>query len=162
MLLAISFTNILAQKLKYGYIDANKILMEMPEISAANKELDAYSAKTNSYIKEKNDEYTKKLTDFQNSEASLTELIKQDKQNELIKMANDLKTFQQNAQNDFNKKKQELYQSAIAKLKEAISSVAKANGFRFIIDNSGGVLLYFEEGDNVENLVRKQLGIPVK
>jgi outer membrane protein len=151
-----------SQKLKYGYIDANKILSEMPEIERANKELETYVAQINDYIKSKNEEYTTKLNDFKKTEASLSELIKQDKQNELNKMASDIQLFQQNAQNEINKKKQDLYQSAIVKLKESISSIAKENGFRFIIDNSNGQLLYCEEADNAENLVRKKLGIPVK
>jgi outer membrane protein len=151
-----------SQKLKYGYINADKVLSEMPEIELANKELEGYVAQINEYITAKNEEYKKKLADYQKTEASLSELIKQNKQEELTKIANDIKVFQQNAQNDINKKKQDLYQSAIVKLKAAINTIAKDNGFRFIIDNSTGQLLYCEEADNVENLVRKQLGIPVK
>jgi outer membrane protein len=151
-----------SQKFKYGYINADKVLSEMPEIELANKELEGYINQINDYINQKNEEYKKKLNDFQKTEASLSEFIKQDKQNELNKLGNDIKLFQQNAQNEINKKKQDLYQSAIEKLKTAIKTVAKENGFRFIIDNSNGQMLYSEEEDNVENMVRKQLGIPVK
>ena len=31
-----------AQKFKYGYVNADKILSEMPEIEMANKELEGY------------------------------------------------------------------------------------------------------------------------
>ena len=151
--------DIYAQKLKYGYLNAEKILAEMPEIELANKELEGYIKQINDYINSKNEEYKKKLADFQKSETTLTELIKQDKQNELTKLGNDIMQFQQNAQNEINKKKQALYQTAIDKLKSAIASVAKENAYRFIIDNSNGQLLYSEEEDNVDNLVRKKLGI---
>ncbi len=150
------------QKLKYGYINAEKVLSEMPEIELANKEIEGYVTQINDHLNAKNEEYKRKLSDFQKNEATLSEIIRQDKQNELTKLANDIKQFQQNAQNEINKKKQDLYQSAIEKLKAAITSVAKENGFRFIMDNSKGQLLYSEEADNVENLVRKKLGIAAK
>lgn len=152
-------TQIIAQKFKYGYINADKILAEMPEIEKANKDLEGYIKQINDYINSKNDEYKTKLADFSKNESSYSELIKTDKQNELNKLANDIKQFQIDAQNDINKKKQELYQSAIVKLKDAINQVAKEGGYRFIIDNSNGQLLYAEQGDDVALLVRKKLGI---
>ncbi|MDF1548208.1 MAG: OmpH family outer membrane protein [Bacteroidales bacterium] len=152
-------TQIIAQKFKYGYINADKILAEMPEIEKANKDLEGYIKQINDYINSKNDEYKSKLADFSKNEGNYSELIKTDKQNELNKMANDIKQFQIDAQNDINKKKQELYQSAIVKLKAAINQVAKEGGYRFILDNSNGQLLYAEQGDDVALLVRKKLGI---
>ena len=119
----------------------------------------SYIKQINEHINSKNEEYKIKLADFKKNEKSYNELILSDKQNELNKLANDIKQFQLSAQNDINKKKQELYQSAIVKLKDAIKSIAKENGYRFIIDNSNGQLLYAEDPDNVENLVRKKLGI---
>jgi outer membrane protein len=148
-----------AQKLKYGYVNAEKILSEMPEIELANKELDGYIKQINDYINSKNEDYKRKLADFQKSESNLSDLIKQDKQNELTKLGTDIVQFQQNAQNEISKKKQDLYKTAIDKLKTAIESVAKENAYRFIIDNSNGQLLYCEEEDNVDKLIRKKLGI---
>lgn len=151
-----------AQKFKYGYINADKVLSEMPEIDLANKELEGYVKEINDYINKKNEEYNKKLTDFQQNEKSMSDIIKADKQEELNKLASSIKQFQTEAQNTINKKKEDLYRSAISKLKDAIKAVARENGYRFIIDNTNGQLLYCEEEDNVENLVRKKLGIVIK
>ncbi len=156
------FQGVHAQKLKYGYINADKILSEMPEIELANKELEGYVKEINDYINSKNEEFKKKQTDFQQNEKTFSELIKKDREEELNKLAANIKQFQVDAQNNINKKKQDLYQSAIAKLKDAIRAVAKDNGYRFVIDNSNGQLLYSEDEDNVENLVRKKLGIVIK
>ena len=131
----------------------------MPEIEMANKELEGYVKEINDYINAKNEEYKKKSADFQQNEKTLSELIKADRQDELNKLAANIKQFQLDAQNTINKKKQDLYQNAVLKLKDAIKAVAKENAYRFIIDNSGGQLIYSEEEDNVDNLVRKKLGI---
>lgn len=159
LLFALFSQGAFSQKFKYGYINADKVLAQMPEIEKANKDLEAYMKQINEHINSKNSEYKTKLEDFKKKEKSYNELILSDKQNELTKLANDIKQFQLNAQNDINKKKKELYQSAIIKLKEAIKEVAKQNEYRFIIDNSNGQLLYAEEADNVEELVRIKLGI---
>ncbi len=74
-------------------------------------------------------------------------------------LQNDLRQFQLNAQKEIGQKKSEPYQKAIIKLKTAIAAVAKENQYRFIIDNSNGQLLYSVEQDNVEDLVKKKLGI---
>ncbi len=162
LILSFSLQEIQGQKLKYGYISADKVLAEMPEIEMANKELEGYVKEINDYINSKNEEYKKKLADFQQNEKTFSELIKKDRQDELNKLSENIKQFQIEAQSNINKKKQDLYQSAIAKLKDAIRSVAKENGYRFVIDNSNGQLLYSEAEDNVENLVRKKLGIIIK
>jgi len=155
-------TTIFSQKLKYGYIDANKILLEMPDIAIANQNLEKEATEIQTFINTRTKEYQTKLEEYQKSEASTGNIIKEEKKRDLDKLASDISQFQQNAQNVLNKKKQDLYKPAIGKLKDAIAAVARANGFRFIIDNSNGQLLYCEEGDNVENLVRKQLGIAEK
>lgn len=163
LLLAVLFfllvQNVYSQKFKYGYINADKVLSKMPEIEKANKELEVYMKQINEHISSKNEEYKTKLETFKKDEKTYNELVLADKQNELNKLANDIKQFQQNAQADVNKRKQELYQSAIKKLKEAITNVAKENEYRFIIDNSNGQLLYAEEADNVEQLVLAKLKI---
>jgi len=148
-----------AQKFKYGYINAEKILAEMPEIMLANNEIEAYVKEINDYINLKTEEYKTKMADFQANEKSLSPLIRNDKQNELNKLSESLQQFQTEAQTTINNKKKELYKNAISKLKDAIKAVAKENGYRMVIDNSGGQLLYSEEEDNVEGLVRKKLGI---
>jgi len=159
LIIGLISANLSAQKFKYGYINADKILQSMPEITAANKELETYIKPINDYINQKNEEYLKKLKEFNASKEQMSDFLKKEKENELTKMQVDLRQFQLDAQKEISQKKKILYQKAIDKLRTAISQVAQENAYRFIIDNSKGVLLYFEEQDNVENLVRKKLGI---
>ena len=148
-----------AQNFKYGYLNSDKLLSEMVEVKDANKKLEVFINQINEYLKTKNDEYQQKLTDYKKSEKAFSEIIKRDKQKELNNLQEDIKQFQINAQTETNKKRNDLYKPAINKLKKAISKVAKSNGFKFIIDNSKGQLLYFEEDDNIEALIKKELKI---
>lgn len=153
------FSNLSAQKFKYGYINADKVLQQMPEISTANKELEAYIKPINDHINTKNTEYQKKLEEFNKTKENLSDFLKKEKESELNRLQNDLRQFQLNAQKEIGQKKNELYQKAIIKLRTTIATIAKENGYRFIIDNSNGQLLYSEQQDNVEALVKKKLGI---
>lgn len=159
LFIVISFFNLSAQKFKYGYINADKVLQEMPEIASANKTLEAYIKPINDYISTKTAEYNKKFEDFNKTNEKLSDFLKKEKESELNKLQNDLRQFQVNAQKEIAQKKNELYQKAIIKLKTAIAEVAKENSYRFIIDNSNGQLLYSDKQDDVELLVKKKLGI---
>jgi outer membrane protein len=47
----------------------------------------------------------------------------------------------------------------IDKAKKAIEDVAKENGYTYIFDSSVGVLLYYENSDDIMTLVKKKLGL---
>ena len=55
-------------------------------------------------------------------------------------------------------KETELFQPIFDAAKEAIETVAKENGYTYIIDESVGVLLY-AGGDDILPLVKTKLGI---
>ena len=117
------FLNSSAQKFKYGYVNADKVLQKMPEISTANKELEAYIKPINDHINSKNAEYKKKLEEFNKTKDQLSDFLKKEKENELNKLQSDLRQFQLNAQKEIGQKKKNLYQKAIIKLKAAIEPI---------------------------------------
>ena len=159
LLIAFNIVNIQAQKFKYGYLNSDKLLSDMTEVKNANKQLETFITQINEHIKAKNKEYQQKIADYKKNEKTFSELIKKDKQNELNKLQEAIKQFQVNAQNEINKKKNELYKPAINKLKKVIIKFAKLNSYKFIIDKNTGQLLYYEEEDNIEPFIRKELGI---
>ena len=68
-----------------------------------------------------------------------------------------LKSLYRNCQTYLEAKEQELIEPILTKAKKAIEEVAKENGYTYIFDTSIGAVLYWEEGDNVLNLVKKKL-----
>ena len=87
-------------------------------------------------------ELNDKNVEYQNNEKTYTDLIKQTKQKELQDINQRLQDFQQQAQVDFQKKNVELMKPINDKAKKAIEKVAKAKGYKIVLDTSpGGVLL---------------------
>jgi outer membrane protein len=89
----------------------------------------------------------------------MSTIIKQTKEREIADLETRITEFQASAEQDFARKQQELYDPLVNKAKDAINSVAKANGFTYILDISMGVVLFYEGGEDILPLVRANLGL---
>lgn len=104
-------------------------------------------------------EYQSKATKFQETQATMSQIVQQSKLKELQDLENRIKLFDEQAQGDLQSKQEELLKPLIDKAKAAIAEVAKENGYTYVFDSSVGVLLYFENSDDILELVKKKLNI---
>ena len=146
-----------AQKFKYGHIDGNGVYKKMPEVQKADTVYTAYVKALEDQIKSMQDEYNSKAKVYQDNEATLSEILKETKIDELKSLGERIQKFQISAQEDAIKKQNEIYEPIRKKFNDALKSVAKKHGYTFIIDKN--TLLYFDEGDDATSLVEKELGI---
>ena len=91
-------------------------------------------------LKQMQDEYQKKYSDFVAQQDSLTENIKLRRMQEIQDIQERMDNFVQVAQQDVQKKQQELLQPIQQKLHEAIQKVGEEKGYTYIIDPAA--LLY--------------------
>lgn len=156
----IGFAN--AQKSsKIGHIDTQELLESMPESKAVQEQLNNYVKELETQIKAMGVEYETKLKDYQNKLAAgtMTDLIKKTKEQEIMDLEKRIQEFQQTAQADIQAKENELLEPILDKAREAISKVAKANGFAYILDLSSGAAVFHEGGEDILPMVKKELGI---
>jgi len=152
-----AFSGINAQKFKYGHIDGNAVYRKMSEVQKADTVYAHFVKQLEDQIKKMQDDYNAKVKEYKESEASLSDIIKQTKIDEINSLGERIKKFQVSAQTEANKKQKEIYEPIRKKFDEALKVVAKKYGYRFIIDENS--LLYFDDADDVTKLVEKQLGI---
>ena len=152
-----AFTGTNAQKFKYGHIDGNSVYRKMPEVKKADTIYQAYVKALEDQTQSMQDEYNTKAKDYQDNEATLSEILKETKLGELKFLAESIQKFQISAQEDALKKQSEIYDPIRKKFNDALKSVATKYGYKFIIDKNA--LLYFDEADDVTELVEKELGI---
>jgi outer membrane protein len=158
--LAGALLNVHAQgKLKIGHINSNDLLMVMPERAAAEKALQQEAQKLEEQLKVMTTEYQNKVADFQANAATMSELIKQTKAQEIGDLEKRIQEFQASAQETLQKKEQELLEPIIEKARKAIEDVAKENGYTYILDTGTGAVLYQPESDDILPLVKQKLGI---
>lgn len=162
LLLTVAFTsNTFAQKqYKFGHIDSNQLLSQMPERAKAKTDLEKYAKQLENTLSGMQTEFERKYNEYVASADSLSNLIRQTKEAELGEMQQRIQTFQQTAQQDLAQKENELLQPIVQKAKDAIKEVSDENNFTYVFDVGTGVLLYFSD-DSIDILpmVKAKLGI---
>lgn len=152
----------IAQDLKIGYTNVDYILSFMPEAKQIQAELESYQKQLDNQLQAKVKDYQTKGAEYQNLPENTSEVIRKDKENEILNLQTSIQNFQQEAQQSVIQKRAELLQPAYDKIQKTIDDVAKENGYTHILstDTGGGfVLLYGREEDNISNLIFTKMGI---
>lgn len=144
---------------KFGYIDSNKLIEMMPGRDTVEEQIKAYRKELETTIQTMLNEYQNKIQEYQANVATMSEIIKKTREKEIADLETRIQEFQSGADYDLQTKQAQLYNPLLQKAKDAIEKVAEENGYTYIFDSSVGFLLYFEKGDNVMPLVKKELGL---
>ena len=148
-----------AQSKKFGHINSNDLLMLMPERAVAEKEIQEEAKVLEGQLSTMTAEYKTKAAEYEAGMAKMSDLVKQTKAKEISDLQQRIQDFQSSAQDELEKKEQDLLAPIIAKAKAAIKDVADKNGYGYVFDSSLGVLVNYPEADDLLPLVKKQLGI---
>jgi len=150
---------------KFGHIDAQKLIVSLPESESAQKTLETEGKALQDQMEVMQVEYNNKLNDYMNQEKlapgdakKWTDLIKSDKEKEIQDLQRRIQEFQETAMQKMQDRKNELYKPILEKVDKAIKEVAKENKFTYVFDIA--VLLYYsEESIDITNMVKAKLAI---
>jgi outer membrane protein len=145
---------------KFGHVNAAELINLMPERKTAMARMDTVTKEMEKQLQEMAAEFRAKQEKYVADAPKLTDLLKADREAELQNLSTRIQNFQQQAEESLQGKQQELMDPIISKAKKAIEQVAKENGYTYIFDTSTGALLFWEESDNVINMVKKKLNLP--
>jgi len=159
LFIAVIFLSSSAFAQKFGHINSNELLMLMPERNQVESEIKAYASELEAQLSAMTKEYQTKVSDFQAKEASMTDMIRKSKINEITDLEARIQEFQSGAQQDLQKKEETLLKPIIDKAKKAIEDVAKENNYTYIFDSGVGVLLYHKDSENIMPMVKKKMGL---
>jgi outer membrane protein len=162
LVLAVSFSNSMQAQTQYkfGHIDSNKLLSQMPQREKAKVDLEKYAKQLESTLSGMQTEFERKYQDYVANADSMSNLIRQTKEAELGEMQQRIQNFQQTAQQDLAQKENELLQPIIMKARTAIEEVAQEQGFTYVFDVGTGVILHFSDASiDILPLVKTKLGI---
>ncbi len=152
--------NTFAQELKFGHINIQKVVAELPAKIEADKQLQSEAEKLDQNLKVMNEELDAKYTEYMQKRDTLPELIRATKEKEIQEISQRLQNFQMLAQQNLQQKEQQLLQPIVEKVQKAIDEVGAENGFIYIFDISSRVVVYHSEKSvDVENLVKAKLAV---
>jgi outer membrane protein len=152
----LGMTDAVAQK--FGHLDAQDILLTLPERAEAQASIEAAAAEYETEVSRMQSELETKFADYQAKEATWPDAILQQKQRELQQLDAGLQEFGMTIQNDLAQMEQQLLAPMIERVRDAIEAVGKEQGFTYIFDTSTGVTLY-NGGEDVTDLVKTKLGM---
>lgn len=153
-----------AQTLKIGYTNVDFILQNLPAAKDVQTKLSTEKAQYDKIYNDKVAEFQKTYEDYQKNAASMSAVIRADKEKSLQNKESEIREFQQNSEVALGRKQQELLAPVMDKIQKAIDDVAKEAGYTYVLNSDAGyqsavVVLVAPESDNITNLVFKKLGV---
>lgn len=145
--------------LKIGYIDFNALLQLMPGIDSVRTALQAYQGTLTDQMDQMRVEFENKYLDYQSKSAGMSDIIKQNKEQELQQLQERIDAFQTQAQQDLQLKQQKLLQPLIDKGKKALEEVAQEKGYTYVLNAIEDVVLYSTPAHDLMPAVKQKLGI---
>ena len=143
---------------KFGHVNTQEVFAQMPGLQEVRQKMDTLQGQYEGQIANMQEEFQKKLADYQKNESTLADAVKTIRQQELAEMEQRIQLFYQTAQQDIQKKQQELLAPLHEKLSKAIQQVGEENSFTYIFDNAA-MLYIAPDANDVTPLVKKKLGI---
>lgn len=149
-----------AQTVKIAHVNTNEVMNAMPERTKAEKNLENYYNELQEQLKVMYTEYQTKLQEYQANAETMSNLVKQSKEKELVDIEGRITAFQANAEGEFENKRAELLAPLLEKIQNAINSVGKEKGYTYIIDIATGAAVYVgTDAVDVTKDVKAKLGI---
>ena len=149
-------TSLFAQKI--GRISSQEVVVNMAEYKEAQTQLEALAKDLQAQMETIQVEMNTKIQEYQKGAETMTDAVRQLKEKELNDLNTRLQEFNQVAQQELQKKEQELMEPIIKKANEAITEVSKAGGYTVIFET--GQMIYFDEAQvkDITAEVKAKLG----
>ncbi len=156
-LMALPMTFSYAQS-KVAHIDTQKLIGEMPEVIAAQKQLEQLEKTYTSEIENTYKEFQTKAQSYSADAANQTDVTNQARQKELETMQQNINQYRETAAQDLQKKQVEMMRPLYDKARAAIEKVAAAQGFDYVLDASAGGSVIMAKGKDLMADVKAELG----
>lgn len=150
----------LAQGPRLGHINSGELVSLMPETKKAEDSLKRFAEGMETQVQAMLSELKVKYADFQSKSKEWSESLREYKTKEIQDLQSNIDNFQQRAQQDIAKRKEDLLGPVIQKAEEAIKAIAKEGNYDYIFDTSSGNFLYTKDSDNLLETAKKKLKLP--
>ncbi len=147
-----------AQELKIAHVNYMDIFNVMPETAAAESELVKIQQAWRTELQTMETEYNKKYTEFMQQQDSLAQSIKVRRMQEIQDVKDRIENSFQQAEQDIAKKRNDLNEPIVQKIKNAIKLVGEEHGYTYVLEASSFMYISPKSVDATP-LVKAKLGI---
>lgn len=146
---------------KFGYCNSGALLTQIPEVKAADSDLNAFQTQ----LTKRGQEMVKALQDKaaeldrKQQQGSISPKDLETQSAKLKEEEATIAKYEQEVYEKLAQKREELFGPILERVNKAMADVAKEQQFMFVFDSSTQVLLYSDESLDVTPLVKAKLGI---
>lgn len=146
---------------KFAHFNSADIIPNMKEYTTAQEEIEKLASQYEDDLKRMQDEFNKKLEDYQKNGANLLDNVKQRREAELADLQQRIQQSYQDNQQELSKVQNEKLQAIQELVMAAIKKVGEAGGYVYIVDTSAGVIPFVSTtlSTDVTPEVKKALGM---
>ncbi len=158
LILFIGTTSLMTAQ-EVAHINSQELITAMPEMKAAQGQLEKLQKTYDTEIKNMMKEFEAKYKQYESEAVNKTEEENAKRAQEIQTMQNNIAAYRDQAVKELQKKEGDLLQPILDKAKQAIQKVARAQGFKYVLDSGQGSGVIMAEGKDLLNDVKKDLGI---
>ena len=136
----------LAAQMKIGHVNSNAIMKQLPDAQDAQKQLDALTAQCQEDLNKMQSDWKRKFDEYDKRKLIMTEQRRSEAERELRELDQRIVDFrnQKFGQNgELFTKQNDLMKPVQDRVFKAIQDVAREDGYDYVFDRSGEILLMF-------------------
>ena len=122
---------------KFGHLNAQQVMLDMPEFVKARGEIEAKAKQFENDLKAMQDELQRKSSEYEKAKMNATK--QKETEQSLQEMYTKIQQTYQDNQQALQKLQQEKMTPITSKLVDAIKAVGKSGGYVYIMDLSAGI-----------------------
>lgn len=159
LLVAFTLGGYAQETYKFGHINTQELLAAMPERQEAQKQYEKEVKSIELELENMQVEYNNKLNNYMSGRDTLSQFVRQAKEEELQTLQQRIQQYQQTAQQSLGQIEQELFQPVMEKARKAIEVVGEREGFIYIFDANSLLYVNPQKSTDIAPLVKQELGI---
>lgn len=157
-ILFVGMTQSVSAQSKVAHINVTELMGAMPDMKAANKQLEDYGKTFDNEYRAMVEEYQNKIKKYDQEAATVSDAINETRTREVQEMGSRIQEYQQTASKEMQKKQEEILKPILEKAKAAIQKVARAKGYTYVLDSTVGSGVLVADGPDLMADVKKELG----
>jgi outer membrane protein len=154
--LFVGATSFLAAQDKLAHVDRQDIVKSLPDYKTAQQEIEKLGQTYQAEMKSNVEELETKLKLYNAEAAQKTDEENANRMREVEGMKQSIAQYQQQAQQELQKKELDLLEPIVKKVDEAIKKVARNKGYQYVIEKAAFIMA---EGTDLTSDVKKDLGV---
>ena len=159
MMLFMGATSFVNAQVNVAHIDTQALVAAMPEMKAAQSQLEKLQKTYDTEIKNMMKEWEAKVKQYDGESLTQTEEVNLKRVEEVQGMQKNIGDYRNQALEDLRKKEVDLYQPILEKARTAIQKVARAKGVQYVLDSANGNGVILADGTDLLADVKIELGI---